>query len=136
MVWDKKFEAKPWSVRYGDCWILAKWRHYTREEWYGMVKHAMPYPEKGEYVPCENIKLGPQYPEFPREPNLDATLDAIYAVKYHRTKTVDDFLSDPQRAHELVIKGITDKIGEELHDMIPAFGKEPGTHSGSTEFQS
>lgn len=136
MAWEPRYERKSWVERYGRCWILTKWKHYTEEEWYSKVRNAMPYPRHGDWEPVENVRLGPDYPEHPPEPNDAATQEAIEAIRFHRTRAVEDIVNEPDIAHRLAIKRQLGLIGDELDDLVPAFGKTPGSHGESTEFMN
>ena len=106
----------------------------------------MPYPKNGDWVPCENIKLGAEYPEHAPEPDLDATNDAIQAIRFHRENTIPEYQQEmkdlakdpktPDKQYGKLVRDWTNRVGDDLDDMLPAFGKEPGKHSGSTEFMN
>lgn len=101
-----------------------------------MVGLAMPYPKHGDWVPIENVRLGPQYPEHPDEPTEEATLDAIAAIKHHRLQDAREFVEEPDRLHKLAMKSHINKIGDELDDLRAAFDNVPGSRAHHVQFQS
>ncbi|HYV63300.1 MAG TPA: hypothetical protein VE958_11535 [Bryobacteraceae bacterium] len=144
----KKYTPRCWAERYGKCWILTKWRHYTEDEWYGMVKGAMPYPKQGDWEPVETIRLGEEYPDHAVEPNLDETQQACAAIRAHRAR-LSSYHYDPhqnvlareielesERLQQSKVNSILSGIDSELRDLTPAFGNDPGTHGGPLEFMS
>ncbi len=141
LLLQKTFVAKPWAERYGKCWILTKWKYYTEDEWFQITKGSMPYPKLGEWEPVENVRLGPEYESHSPEPDLQATLDACAAIKAHRERTerptfIEEDEAELLAEYKQITKTHTRPYHDQIDDMVPAFGKEPGVHSGSTEFQS
>ena len=145
LLLQKQFVPRPWAERYGKCWILAKWRHYTPDEWYAATKNALPYPMGGDWEPVENVRLGPEYKEHEPDPDDRATDDAIAAIKSHRQRmevnhdpntVARQLIDDADSEHRRTVESLTDRIGNELDDLTPAFGKTPGSHGDATEFMS
>lgn len=137
----KDFKAQSWAERYGRCWILSKWKHYTEEEWFRRVGNSMPYPKQGDWEPVENIRLGPEYPEHSPDPDQQATLDACAAIRAHRERTKRPNFAEEDEAelvadYQKLVKSHTQPYHDRIDDMAPAFDNDPGTHSGSTEFMS
>ena len=144
-LFSKQYVPRPWAERYGKCWILAKWRHYSESEWFTATKGALPFPAMGDWEPVENIRLGPEYKEHEPDPNEESTTDAITAIKMHRERLAansdlnvvqQQLMQEADDEHRKVVAAQKNRIGDELEDLTPAFGKLPGSHDGSTEFMS
>ena len=99
----------------------------SEKKWHETVGHAFPWPDRGEYLPCENLTLEPG-----EEPDDYLTGHMVQCLEYHlgtapaeRINAMNAFLAKNQRR-------LRNQIADEAEDTMTAFGKIPGSRDSAT----
>ncbi len=133
------WKAHFWGERIGKGWVLACWKPPMPEDLFIARYGTMaPYPKNGEYQIIENAKFDEDNPPNERSVALlkKLLLDMFYrgadpmlpaGINPDKGSEILDGLTAQYKAkHEATRKTIEDEIG----DLLPAFGKKPGSRSG------
>jgi hypothetical protein len=135
------WERRCWADRLGRCWVLWMFEWKTEDQWNKEIGLAMPWPSQGMYRPVFNVTLD-------RDPTLDDTARAIAAANAWRDRVgradkdasdrvaFAEMLAEDEREEAAYMKSKKSELDSMLDDAMTAYGKIPGTHGESTEFQS
>lgn len=139
----ESYNFRCWADRIGRVWVLCEWRtprgfdartnteyDLTREQWWGMFKGSMPYPEGGQYTPYAETALEPG-----REPTAELTANYIWALDHQMSANYQTHLAVGRAQVDEQRRAFDEKQQEEWMDMAPAFGNyDPGKRGGFLSF--
>lgn len=120
-----EYRRRSFAELYGPCWTMAKWcpPPCSEQEWHARYLGALPYPAGGFYRPIGEMQL-----PNAKEPDLDETLKAIWAIRRDIERTFDELVEEGDKLMQAHHKEADRQIEGELDELI--LDHEPGARGG------
>src|SRR5690242_3671632 len=110
------YKRESWARMYGPCWIAAIWKPPISERsHFNLYGGGVPWAPYGDWQPLENMRI-----KRGKVPSEDANYVLIHVLKTNLGMTFEDHKREGEAINQQVLEEKTNRIGEEMDDMLDA----------------